>query len=301
MTEQRLSGHDPAASLDSLEAVAVFLAESPHIFGLLFAALLVIAGVGLLWNVGADLQTDSDANMHQFNWETTMFLFVWAAALTAVVTRRHIFAALAAGIALYISLFHVSNVLSMAQINACRASNQHDSTESVQRCTAGGILAYAGMFLSLMVSFMPYAYTPVIRYDALLALVSIVLVVVGCVVLWTSSSADTPQGGPFTLVVDGPTIYTMTLDISMIALMATFYTFSGMLSSNLTLRSFAVFVSAYAFNWIFHDMFDVLGSNETQVYAGCVLCWLGMICNIAIGTSFFWEYQDTGVVTRPYT
>jgi len=272
-------------------------AVAPFHFGLIFALCLIVAGTGLLWNSHSDLTAGFRDNVRQFNWECTCFYLIWFFAVMAVVIGRHIFAAVAAGIALFLILHNTNNVLSMATINACRASNQGSGT--FREYTAGGILAYAGMFLSLIVSFTPYtvgrANGPVVAvFDYLLGLVAFVLVLVGVIVLWCSHSAYTPY--PTDLILapgynnNGVALYTETIDITMIAIMALFFTLSGVVAENVALRAFGAFVSAYAFNMIFHNMFNILYDNHAMVYAGCILCWLGMLVNIAIATMFFWGY-----------
>jgi len=264
----------------------------PYIAGLFFALLLIIPGTALLWHQRS--QIENGRNSNQFNWEVTQFYLVWFFAMLAVVLGRNFFCAVAGGIAVFLTLFNMGNVVSWAYINACRAEDQYGtSTQFTKECTAGGILAYTGMILALVISFSPFViisrHTILEAFDYLLALCSFLLVLVGCIVLWSSDPASST--GTADLSVSPPNAYTLLMDITVISMYATFFTLCSIGAENIVLRSFGAFVTGYAFNMIFYHMWDVEAySDKPFVLAGTILCWVGMIINMGIATIFFWTF-----------
>jgi hypothetical protein len=264
----------------------------PYIAGLFFALLLIVPGTALLWHQRSTIE--NGRNSHQFNWEVVQFYLVWFFAMLAVVLGRNFFCAVAGGIAVFLTLFNMGNVVSFAYINSCRAEDEYGtSTQFTRECTAGGILAYTGMILSLIISFSPFVvisrHTILEAFDYLLALCAFMLVLVGCIVLWTSDPASSTA--PLALSNIRANEYTLLMDITVISIYATFFTLCAISAENIVLRSFGAFVTGYAFNMIFYHMWDIEQySDKPQVLAGAILCWVGMIINMGIASIFFWSF-----------
>jgi len=272
---------------------------------LFFALVLIVIGTAMLWNVSDNLRTSSSYSMHRFNWECVQFYLVWLFAALSLAFARHFFSAVAAGLATFLCLYNVNNMLSIAVINACREQNTVDSTSFTHRCTAGGIIAYTGLGLSLWAALAPLAVAGtgllagfiLALADGLFGFLSIATVIAGCIILWISDAAIAPD--PATLVLSPPTIYTLTIDIGVLAIASTIFTWWSFTNVSIVIRGFATFLSAYAFNMIFYWMFLIhegspqLGDGmdgDWHVYAGCLLCWFATFCNMMSSCVFFYGY-----------
>lgn len=276
------------------------MAKTLELLLLLVAAILVVAGTATYWNARFELSDAGVVGTHSedksaFNWDMVVFWLVLLACAAAVLLPKvRVWSVLAAGMLIMLAIHRTGNNVSWAVVNYCRLQQADSATSENwnKKCSSGGIVAYFGVLLALLVAFfsdgsMAEAEKGFAGKDKLLSLVSAVFAVVGVVVLW-SSVASTASFAGFNL-------YKITIDTTVTTILATLYVVASTFNGNKVLRAAAGFVSALVFVFIFHDMFTLAKSvgstNDNQVYAGFLFCWFSMLANMGVVTLQHWKHE----------
>lgn len=255
--------------------------------GFVLAAVLVAVGTALLYRDKGNVVADVTELQNQYNWDVVVFFLVLIVSAAARFLNQSIFAIFAAGMLVSLIVFRTGNLASWTMTNYCRVQEGYSATQSkhTQLCTGGGILAYAGVFLAAALAFIGAEKASVkdkqLQFGAVL---SAIFTLIGVIVLWASDASTISN-----------TVYTLTIDNTVLTILATVYTLVGVVFSGDALRGAAAFLSAFVFVSSFHDMYPaVLGTKSSDsVYAGFLFCWFAMIVNIAVSIKLFWDSNST--------
>jgi len=257
---------------------------------LVLAAVCIITGTSLLWNDRANIAVTPEASetRHQFNWNNTLFYLVWLLAAAGVFLNQGVFAVGVSAIAYGIATFRENNLASFAYINQCRVNNGYESTRdsATRRCTAGGIIAYAGLIICIVLSATPLTFEATVFKDKVMALIATILAIVGLVLSWASYAAGAPPG----LALAAGNVYYSTIDVTVVTFLATAYTVLGVFSSSPCMRMAAGFLAGLAFVTIFESMFIVVlnTDDDNQIYAGFIFSWFAVMADLAIAIHSGW-------------
>jgi len=271
--------------------------ENSSLFALVFSAILVISGTAILWNGRTNWVADDAFARHSYNWDLVVFWLIVLSAGAAVVKQRRVFAIIAAGMFVGLAIYANTGRGSWGFINYCRAQDENTGSAipGTRRCTSGGILAYTGIVLATLFSFLPYAtdkksFTSTLHQQLAVA-VSVVFALIGSIVLWTSPGATASASN---------SNYANTIDVTIYTILATFYTFASVFNGSSMLLSAASFISASVFFFSFHDMFMVVenGQKESQLYAGFLFCWFSMITNIVVSAWVSWNPSESKITPQ---
>ena len=134
--------------------------------GLVIALVLVIVGTALMFSIRDQLAANISEKHNQYDWDGAAFWIAWLFAFFAIFFRSTMSAVLGGGITVGFSLYLTGNLFSWAEVNMCRVQDEknHSKSSVLQRCAAGGILAYTGIVLALLVAFSPYSFSVRVVY-----------------------------------------------------------------------------------------------------------------------------------------
>lgn len=250
--------------------------------GFLLAAVLVIVGTALLYRDEGNVVADVQEYRNQYNWDVVVFYLVLVAAAAARFLNQPIFAIFAAGMLVSLAIYRTGNYASWTMINNCRIQEGYSATQDkhTQLCTAGGILAYTGVFLAAALAFVGAELAASKDQHVVIgAALTAVFTLIGVIVLWSSDAATT-----------GNSQFVQTIDTTVLTVLASVYTLVGVFFDGDALRGAAAFLSSIVFITSFHDMFSAVlsTSKSDRVYTGYLFCWFAMIVNMAIAVKHFW-------------
>eukprot|EP00053_Salpingoeca_punica_P002479 m.38050 g.38050 ORF g.38050 m.38050 type:complete len:275 (+) comp11602_c0_seq1:63-887(+) len=266
--------------------VALEKLTMPRIITLLVSAALIVAGTGLMWSVAHDQPKPYN---HRANWALLVFWIVFLLCLLACLFKRESLAVLACGVTLMVSLClgtvsgSFVNDASFASINYYRVTNQDNDTSDSRKYTAGGILAYAGLLLCLVVTIRIPSPLNVSLTQKLFALVVAASGILGVIVLWSSNAATISNAA-----------YSITIDTTVMTLLLIMYLIMALVSSSTWYNSFNLYFQGFFITRLFLDMFTAAALNDAdkdQIYAGFLFCWFATILAVIITLMNCWKSE----------